>query len=207
MARTFEIKKEKTALVIVDLQNDFIRQDAPMLVENALETVPANQKLLAFARKTGIPVIFTKFVSGKTPTLLWNWSPETETHKNCRRGHERYYPDIDRTVQCSDVIDELQPILPEDYVIEKYNYSSFRNTSLIDILHSEDRDTVIVTGTVTQICVEDTVHDGFAEGFKMIVPSDCVSTWDPIQQKASLENIAHKYGMVMSSEELMGHLK
>ena len=206
MVRTFEFQKDKTAIIIVDLQNDFIREGAPLLVKEALGTVPANQKLIAFARKNNIPVIFTKFVTGKTPSLLWNWSPEIEAHKCCRRGFTRFYPDIGRTGQCSDVIDELKPILPEDYVIEKYHYSSFRNTALLDILRSEGADTIVVTGTVTQICVEDTAHDGFAEGFKVIVASDCVSTWDPLQQQAALENIANKYGMVMRSDELMRQL-
>lgn len=206
MSKTFGLKKDKIALVIVDLQNDFVRQGAPMLVEEAHGTIPANQKLLAFARENGIPVIFTKFISSKTPNLLWNWSAEIESDHNCIRGFKRYYPDIGKAEQCTEVIDELQPILPEDYVIEKYNYSSFRNTNLSDVLRSEGRDTIIVTGTVTQVCVEDTVHDGFAEGFQVVLVSDCVSTWDPLQQQATLENAANKYGMVMSSEELLNRL-
>ena len=206
MSRTFEYSKEKTALLIVDLQNDFCREGAPLLVEEALPTIPANQKLLAFARENNMPVIFTKFVTGDNASWLWNWSPEIEASQCCKRGYQRYYPDINKTEQCSDVIDELKPIMPEDYVIEKYHYSSFRNTALKDILISEGADAVILTGTVTQICVEDTAHDGFAEGIKMIVASDCVSTWDPLQQKAALENIANKYGIVKSSDEIIKYL-
>jgi len=207
MSRTFEFTKDKTALLIVDLQNDFCRQGAPMLVEEAMETIPANQKLLAFARENNMPVIFTKFVTGKKASWLWNWSPEIESSQCCKRGHERYYPDIGRKEQCSDIIDELKPVHPEDYVIEKYHYSSFRNTALTDILRSEGADAIILTGTVTQICVEDTAHDGFAEGIKVIVASDCVSTWDPLHQKATLANIANKYGLVKSSDEIIRYLK
>jgi len=207
MAKTFDLAKEKMALVIVDLQNDFVRQGAPLLVKEAIGTVPANQKLIAFARANDIPVIFTKFITGKNPILLWNWSPQIPADRCCARGYERHYPDIDKTQQCSDIIDELKPIMPEDYVIEKYHYSSFRNTSLVDILRSEGADTIIVTGTVTQICVNDTVHDGMAEGFKVVLVSDCVSTWDPLQQQAVEENTANKYGMVMTSEQLIQRLK
>lgn len=203
MARTFEFQKEKTALVIVDMQNDFVREGAPMRVDATHATIEPIKKLIAFARENKMAVIFTRFISGKTPTLLWNWSPEIATHNNCVRGFERHYTDVGRALQCSDVIDELKPILPEDYIVDKYHYSAFRNTNLIDVLRSEGADTIIVTGTVTQICVEDTVHDGFAEGFKVLVASDCVSTWDELQQKAALENFANKYGMVMSSEEIM----
>ena len=207
MARTFEIKKEKTALLIIDLQNDFIRKGAPLYVDSAYETLAPVRKLLDFARSKEMPVIFARFVSGKTPTLLWNWSPEIKSDNCCKRGHERYYADIDKTLQCSETVDELLPYMPSDYVIEKYNYSVFRNTNLKDILHSEDVDTLIVTGTVTQVCVEDTVHDGFAEGYKMVVAEDCVSSWDEVQHRATLDNIAHKFGMVSHSQDLMDLLK
>ena len=203
MPKTFEFTKEKTALIVVDLQNDFVRQGAPLLVEEALATLAPTKKLIDFARANNMPIVFLKFVTGKTPSLLWNWSPAIESDQCCQRGFERYYPDIDRTEQCSDVVDELKPFLPGDYIIEKYHYSAFRNTSLVDVLRSEGADTVIVTGTVTQICVADTIHDGTAEGFQMIAVSDCVSTWDQNQQKTVLENVAHKYGMVMNSDEVI----
>ena len=199
----FEFVKEKTALVIVDLQNDFVREGGAMKVEEALPTLEANKKLIAFARKNGMPVIFTKFLIGNVKTFLWNWSPESGTKNNCKRGFERYYPDIDATRPCADVVDELGPILPEDYVVEKYNYSSFHHTNLIDILDSEGRDAVIFTGTVTQICVECTVHDAFAMGIKAIVASDCVSSFSSFQQQACLENIAHKFGVVATSDEII----
>jgi len=207
MSKIFDFNKDRTALVIVDMQNDFVRRDAPMRVDEAYESIPVNQRLLAFAREKGMPVIFTKFVSGEIPSLLWNWSPEIESSHSCARNYERYYPDIGRSEQCADIIDELKPIMPGDYVIEKYHYSSFRNTGLTDILRSEGADTIAVTGTVTQICIACTIFDGFAEGFKAIAISDAVSTWDPLQQRATLENISNKFGMVMSAEEFMNRLQ
>jgi len=199
----FDFIKDKAALLIVDMQNDFVREGGAMRVDDTIKTIAPINALKAFARENGMPVIFTKFMTGKFPTFLWKWSPASEELKNCRRGLAKYYPDIDKEEQCSDVIDELKPILPEDYVIEKYNYSSFRNTNLIDVLKSEGRDTVIVVGTVTQICVEDTVHDGFANEFKMIVASDGVSSFMENQQEAALQNFAMKYGVVDTSENIM----
>ena len=207
MSRTFELIKNKTALVIVDLQNDFVRKDAPLAVEEAYATIPANKKLIEYARKNNMPIVFTKFVSGKTPVHFWNWSPEIESKRLCARGYERYYSDIDKTQQCSDIIDELKPIMPEDYIVEKYHYSCFHNTNLVDILHSEGVDTIIVTGTVTHLCVMDTISGGFHQGFNILLAKDCVSTWDPMQQQAVEENVANKYGMVMTSEAIMGGMK
>lgn len=199
----FPFKKEKAALLIVDMQNDFVREGGGMTVADAKKTIAPINQLKDFARANKMPVIFTKFLIGPCPTFLWNWSPQAEAASNCRRGLAKYYPDVDRTEQCSDVIDELKPILPEDYVVEKYNYSSFRNTNLIDVLKSEGRDTILVVGTVTQICVEDTVHDGFANDIKVIVASDGVSSFQENLHTAALENFAMKYGVVDTAENIM----
>ena len=203
----FDFVKKKTALLIVDMQNDFVLEGGAMKVDDAIKTVPVIQKLLAFSRKNGMPVIFTRFLTGPTRTFLWNWSPQAESASNCRRGLAKYYPDVDKTEQCSDVIDELKPILPEDYVIEKYNYSSFRNTNLIDVLKSEDLDTVIVVGTVTQICVEDTVHDGFAKEIKVIVASDGCSSFQENLHVAALQNFAQKYAVVDSADNIIAKFR
>ena len=203
----FELSIPKTALVIVDMQNDFVREGGGMTVKDAKATIEPTKRLIEFARKNQMPVIFTKFLIGPCHTFLWDWSPQAESEHNCLRGLEKYYPDIDKTVQCSDVIDEFKPLMPEDYIIEKYGYSSFRNTNLIDVLISEGRDTIIVTGTVTQICVGDTVHDAFHYAIKTVVASDCVSSFSELQQKASLENFALKYGVVKTSTEIIREFK
>lgn len=193
---------QKTALVIVDLQNDFVRVGAVMEVESARDTIEANKKLIAFARKNDMPVIYTKFITGPVKTLLWNWSPQIADVNACRRHFTRYYPDVDRELECTDIIDEIYPE-KEDYIVEKYGYSAFRNTNLLDILRSHGRDTIIVTGTVTQICVEDTVHEAFHNNIHVVVASDAVSSFSKELHDAALKNIDMKYGAVMDSDKIM----
>ena len=197
-----KFKKENTALIIVDMQNDFVREGAPMEVSDARGTIAPISELINMARKNKMPVIFTKFVAGPKRTLLWNWSSAIPENCSCFRNYKRSYKDIAGERECADVIDELYP-LAEDYVIEKYGYSAFRNTNLIDILRANDCDGIIVTGTVTQICVGDTVHDAFHEGLKVIVASDCVSSFSELQQKATIENFKQKYGDVTDSKRII----
>ena len=59
------------ALVIVDMQNDFVRVGAPLEVPESRPTIPAHQALLAVCRERRIPVIYTKFVAGPERTLVW----------------------------------------------------------------------------------------------------------------------------------------
>jgi nicotinamidase-related amidase len=197
-----EFCSAKTALVIVDLQNDFVRIGGALEVPDARKTIPVAQKMIALARKKGMPVIFTKFVAGPKRTLLWNWSPQIEKDKCCVRGYKRYYPEEGKELEVTEIISELKPE-PQDYIIEKYGYSSFRNTRLQDILMAEDRDSIIVLGTVTQICVEDTVHDAFHLGIKTLVVKDGVSSFDKQLHDAALKNFEMKYAVVMDSDQVM----
>lgn len=198
----FEFDPAKTALVVVDMQNDFVRRGAPMCIDDAIKTIPAIQRLIALAREKKMPVVFTRFITGNKPSLLWNWSPQIGELQCCKRGFYRYYKDAGETLDCSDVIGELKPE-KQDYILEKYWYSAFRNTNLIDILASEGADTIIVAGTVSQICIADTVHEGFSSGIQVIVARDGVSSFDDVQQKAALDNIQMKFGMVLDADEII----
>ena len=197
---TFE--RDKTALVIIDMQNDFVREGAPMEVPDARKSIPAIQALIKMARKHNMPIIYPKFVAGPKPTFLWEWSQQIPKENSCIRGVKRKYKDVPGELECTDVVQELYPE-PQDYVYEKYNYSCFRNAPLKDILRGHHCDAIIVTGTVTHICVCDTVHDAAQEHFKVLVASDGVSDYSELQQKASLESFHTKYGVVETSEEII----
>lgn len=68
----------KPALVIVDMQNDFVRVGAPMEVPQARDTIPEHQQLIRFFRKAQLPIVFTRFLAGPTRRLLWEFSPKLE---------------------------------------------------------------------------------------------------------------------------------
>ncbi|MBA4384499.1 MAG: hypothetical protein C0410_07160 [Anaerolinea sp.] len=196
------VEYENSALIVVDLQNDFVRKDAPMEVVDARTSLRKVAQLIDTARQKSIPIIFTKFMTGPKKTLIWDWSPQIEESGACKRGLERSYADINGTRLCSDVVDELAP-KPQDYIIEKYGYSAFKNTNLKDILLSEGITSLIVVGTVTQICVADTVHDAFSLGYKVLVVSDLVTSFMPVMQDAFVKNFAMKFGWVEKSDEVI----
>src|SRR3989442_6423103 len=82
------------ALVVVDMQNDFVRAGAPMEVPEARATIPIIQTLAERFRARQAPVIFTRFVAGPGRTLLWNWSPQCAPPTcACWRGRCRSYAD------------------------------------------------------------------------------------------------------------------
>lgn len=191
------------ALVVVDMQNDFVREGAPMEVPDARKTIPQHQQLISFCRQTNLPVVYTRFLAGPNRTLMWEWSPQLEPPVwACQRGHRRYYADVDRTLECTDVIDEIYPE-PGDYIIDKYGYGAFHSTILDDTLHSLGVESLILTGTVTQICVEETGREAFHHGYKTTLVSDAVSSYMPDLHAATLKNFAHKFGWVMATAQVL----
>lgn len=196
----------KPALIVVDMQNDFVRTGAPLEVAEARPTIPAHQRMIGEFRKRGLPVIFTKFLSTQEYALLWEWSPEcTPQTKCCWQGHRRFYQDVGKELDCSDIIEEIYP-QPDDAIVEKYGYGAFHDTSLAGDLRGWGIDSLLITGTVTQICVEETAREAFHHGFKTTMVADAVSSYAPDLHAATLKNFAMKFGWVDDSETLIGRL-
>jgi nicotinamidase-related amidase len=205
-SRPFDIEASRTALVVVDMQNDFVRSGAPLEVPEARPTIAPIQRTIELFRRLGRPIVFTRYIAGPKETLMWKWSPQLRPPVNCcKPGFLRRYADADRELDCVAVIDELE-VRPGDYVVDKYWYGAFFRTNLHDILLSEHVDTVAVCGTVTQICVEETAREAFHLGLQTVILGDCVSSYDPGLHAATLKNFAMKFGRVMDSRSLAAEM-
>ena len=202
----FELRRDRSALIVVDMQNDFVRVGAPLEVPDARETIEVNQELLAWFRERHRPVVFTRFVAGPEPTLMWKWSeviaPPTCC---CWPGFMRSYADVEGERECIAVIDELEP-RPGEHQVDKYGYNGFHRTRLTDLLNAGNVDTVLISGTVTQICVEDTARGAFHEGFQAAVVADAVSSYAPELHRASLQTLAMKYGRVVNARDALAEM-
>src|SRR5687768_8415572 len=123
-------RARNAALLVVDMQNDFVRVGAPLEVPDARATIDAHRQLIAAFRAAGRPVVYTRFLSRTDDCLLWEWSPQCRPPvRCCWKGHRRSYPDIEGERDCSAIIDELAPE-PGDLVVEKYGYGAFHDTDL-----------------------------------------------------------------------------
>ena len=159
---------KKPALIVVDFQLGFTVPEQSPLAGNLTAEVAATNELIAAARKKDIPVIFT--VVGYDPHRqddagLW---PEKA-------------PSLRMLTIGSDLV-KLDPRLnqePGDLVITKKYASGFFGTYLASTLTMQSVDTAIVTGCTTSGCVRATVMDALANGFRPIVPIECVGRPGP----------------------------
>jgi ureidoacrylate peracid hydrolase len=198
----FALDSARMALLVVDMQNDFVRVGAPQEVPDARATVPVIASLLDAFREAGRPVLYSRFTAGPERTLLWTWSPECGPElRSCWPGVLREYGDVAGAREGHAVIDELAP-RPGEPVIDKYGYGGFHNTALEGALRAHGVSQLAVTGTVTQICVEETVREGFHRDLEMVLVEDAVSSFDPDLHAATLRNIAMKFGRVESAARI-----
>ncbi len=193
----------KPALLIVDMQNDFVRVGAPMEVPQARDTISQHQQLIQHFRKNRLPIAYTRFLAGPEHRLLWEFSPKLAPPTlACHAGHRRFYADIHKTLECTAIIDELTP-KREDVVIDKLGYGAFHGTKLDDTLRQRGVESLIVTGTVTQICVEETAREAFHYEYKTTLVSDAVSSYLPDLHSSTLKNFALKFGWVSKTSEVL----
>jgi len=192
-----------SALIVVDMQNDFVRKGAPLEVPTALGTAAAQKALILAFRTRKLPIVYTKFISHPHYYLLWEWSPQCQPPtKCCWKGHQRHYQDISASRDCTEIIDELLPS-GDDIIIEKFGYGGFHGTPLADTLRARGVTTLAITGTFTQICVEETAREAFHHGFRTTLVEDGVSSFAPDLQAATLKNFAMKFGWVSKSDKII----
>ena len=205
-AAPFTPDASAAALLVVDLQNDFVREGAPQEVPDARATLPAVTALLDASREAGLPVLFTRYTAGPLTTHHAWFSPECAPPTcSCWPGITRRYGDRPELLEGHQIVDEVTP-LPGEVVVDKYGYGSFHNTLLEDALRAARSAQVWVVGTVTQICVEETVREGFHRGFEMVVAADAVSSFDDELHQATLRNLGQKFALLSDTVTLINTL-
>jgi ureidoacrylate peracid hydrolase len=188
--RTLEerVAPQHTALLIVDMQNDYCavggasdRNGRDLSMMQA--AIPLTRRLIEAARAATIPVIWAKYTLG--PGTAGLSGPEL-----LRRGAN--FANADATIKGTwghDIVADL-PDEPDDVVIEKRRVSCFIGTDLDMLLRAAGIKTLVVTGCVTQTCVETTVRDAACYDYYVAVPEDCVASTSPAAQATSLQNMA-----------------
>jgi len=194
----WKIRPERCALIVIDMQNDFIKPGGVLYSDKTPTDIIQNiRTIIDVCHEKGIPVIYTQ-------TMLkdeFNISPLEASYqpilieKGMREGTWGY-----------EIIEELTP-QPEDYIVIKHRYDAFHNTNLQLVLNNLKGlgviDTVIIVGTLTNVCCESTARSAYMKDYKVVFVSDANGTFDDGLHKATLFNISHFFGRVLSSQELI----
>jgi biuret amidohydrolase len=163
------IDPAKTAMIVVDMQNDFVAAGAAMETPAARAMVPRLVEALNICRAAGIRVIYTAHVHRRD---------------GCDMGlFDDMHPPIANRAALVDgtpgveIYSELAP-QPGEHVIKKHRYSGFFGTDLDIILREWGIETVIISGTTTENCCHATARDAMFRNYKVVFLSDVTATYD-----------------------------
>ncbi len=163
------VDPKRTAIIVVDMENDFVASGAPLETPMAMDIMPNLQRLLRHARDSGMRVIYT-----------------THVHRGdgCDRGlFGEIWPPIGDGAGLVDgtpgieIYPDVAPAENEP-VIKKHRYSGFFGTDLDQILRTENIETVAVTGVTTENCCHATARDAMFNGYRVAFLSDATGTFD-----------------------------
>ena len=107
----------------------------------------------------------------------------------------------------TDILDQLKPFLDNanTTVLSKTRNSAFHSTTFAAQLREKAIGQLVVTGVLTNACVEGTVRDAFSEGFRVLVPREATATGSESVKEASLENMGW-FGDIVGVEDLLSAL-
>ena len=199
-----DLNPARTALVVIDLQHAFMNDAVGhAVVPSARDIVPAVNRLAAAMRATGGGVFWIKMTHDDR--CLEDWSVAFEISTPAMRekriaalsegglGHQ-LWPDLD--------------VRPEDEIVKKYRYSGFLpgTSDLADRLRARGFDTVLITGTVTNVCCESSARDANMMNFRTVMVSDGNAALTQAEHEASLTAFYATFGDVMDTDMLVAAL-
>jgi ureidoacrylate peracid hydrolase len=198
------VEPRRTALVVVDMQNAFMMPGvAHALCEMAPSIVPNINRLATALREAGGTVAWIRTTA--TQDCLTNWSQyyehltppqqqkRIEALADGSAGHD-FWPELD--------------IRRGDLVVTKRRYSAFIQgaSDLEAQLRTRDIDTVLITGTVTNVCCESTARDAMMRNFRTIMVSDGNAANTDAEHAHSLVAFYLNFGDVETTDAIVGHL-
>ena len=195
----WEFERDRSVLMVIDMQNDFVLDGAVMQVKEAGNQLPKIKTLIGKCRELGVPVIYT--IQETDPIFC---PLEVAAFPHLRDAGMR------RGTKGMEIVAELVPE-PDDIIIRKRRFSAFYQTDLEIILRNirapiNRVDTVIICGTVTNICCESTARDAYFRDYKVVFGTDICSANTPESHNATLANM-EIFGRNMDCEAIISALE
>ncbi len=176
LKRDLRLPADRAAVVVVDMQNDFVKPEGRLVAPAAAETIGAIQWLIGKAHAARVPVAYTRdtHMEGDKEWTIW---PE-----HCRLGTWGWQ-----------IIDELAP-QADDLIVNKARYDGFYGSSLDHYLSRVWQvEHLVIVGTISSICVLHTAASAGLRWFHVVVPANGVSALTEFDQALTLRQVSWLY--------------
>ena len=190
----------RTALIIVDMQNDYIHEEgaharAGAVYHPAVDGVLKNiGRLVDTARRHGALPVYVMTTHDSTT--------DSEAWLQRKDGLGVPHSQVSRTGTWGSALFEMEPE-DGDIVVTKHRYSAFVGTNLDLVLRSHDIRSLVLTGVATNVCVDCTLRDGLQLDYHVALVSDASSATSEKAWEDTVESTARNYGPVCLTEEII----
>jgi nicotinamidase-related amidase len=187
-----KLDKKNAVLLVIDMQNFFLQDDAPGFTEGGVAILPNVEHLISAFRKARRPVIYTTHVHQDEKMdggiLAWWWD------SMCREGTPE-----------AEIHPRLAP-KPNEKVVRKHRYSGFYNTDLEIVLRCLDIRDLIITGVMTNCCCETTARDAYMRDLRVFFLADATGSTTEDLHLAALRTLAYGFTHVTTTQEILKSL-
>jgi nicotinamidase-related amidase len=179
---------DATALVIIDMQNDFVLPDAELSTPRAMDLIPVIAGFADACRERGFPVVYTREMHRpglEDFGIEWVFEPP-----HCLEG-----------TTGSDIVAGLEPKDKDFVVLSKRRYDAFLGTELDLLLRGLKVENLIFAGVCTDICVLSSVLTARNLDYRCFVLADAVDATSAQRQEAGLMCMSHVFAYVGDTTE------
>jgi len=193
-----DIDPARAAHVIIDMQNGFMEEGAPVEVPMAREIVDNVNRVSEAVRKAGARNYFVRYttpddIDQSWPLMMMRMGAAAEGHKQAfavGAHHWQLWPTLD--------------VRDGERVVDKARFSAFTpgTSELHDILQADGIDTLIITGTLTNVCCESTARDGMQRNYRVIMVADANAALSDEAHAATLASLNIVFADLRSTAEI-----
>lgn len=180
--------KENVGVIVVDMLNDFIREDGALYCgvnQHFVDTMAKHVKMTS-ADALKMPTIFV-----------------CDSHDENDKEFEMFPKHCVKGTEGAEIIDELKPFVDENLVVPKTRYSGFYGTQLDGILKGLGVTELIIMGVCTDICVMHTCADARNRDYKTIIAKPLVASFDEKAHNFALDHMENILGAIVSQAPVM----
>ncbi len=200
-----KVRRERTALVIVDYQNDFVARggafDKAGKYSQAMSDIHDGiVSTMEATRKVGSRIVFLQ-CEYSTPDSRFLSKVFLDQTRRRLNGLYHEIPVCEPGSWGQEFFGDVQPG-PNDLVVTKHRFGGFDGTDLDMVLRTNGIETLVFTGVVTHVCVESTVREAFFHDYFNVILRDVVAGYRPAWHETSLEIMDWGFGQVATLDEL-----
>lgn len=199
-----DLDPARMALVIVDMQNVFCQPGGALEIAASRDTTDNVNRLADECRAAEIPVIW---IRSYHPAGGADWKMFFDYFISPERGRLAA-EQLQENNPGSAIYSEMR-VAPGDFIVSKNRYSCFipGSSSLERLLRSQNRDTIMICGTRSNVCCESTSRDAMMLDFKVLFISDGTSAMTDYEHQATLDTLAQSFADVMTTDEAIQEIR